>query len=145
MTGTCRRVLRLLSTGLLLAVVVAGCGGGSGTQRSADHGVPRALAQRWESRASAIANAASAGDDCTALRRASSLRDDVVATQHSVPVRLRSPLLIGVNALAARLKCTPPPATKPPTQPKPPKPPHDKHERHGHHGHPKHGGDGNDQ
>lgn len=127
----------------LLAVVAAGCGGATRTRGSSQRGVPRALAQRWEREASAIATAAAAGDDCTALQLAGSLRDRVVAAEQEVPLRLRSPLLTGVNALADRITCTPPPPRKPPGKPhKPPKPPPDDH---GHHGPPKHGGDGNDQ
>jgi uncharacterized protein YceK len=133
--------LRRLSTVLLLAVVASGCGSAGHTRSSAQHGVPRALAQQWEDRASAVAAAASAGNDCQALRLASSLRDRVVATQQQLPRRLRLPLVDGVKALAARIRCAPaPPAeTKPP---KGPKPPHDDHGHHRHHGHD--GGHGND-
>ena len=121
----------------LLAVVAAGCGGTSQSRHSSQRGVPRALAQQWETEASAVAAAASAGNDCQARQLAGSLRDHVVAAERQVPLRLRAPLLAGVNSLAARITCTPP-APAPP-----PKPPHDKkHEdHHGHHGH---GGDGND-
>ena len=132
-------MLRLVSAVALLAVVAAGCGGATRARGSSQRGVPRALAQRWERDASAIATAAAAGDDCTALRLAGSLRNQVVAAEREVPLRLRSPLLTGVNRLADRITCTPPPPGK--TQ-KPPKPPHD---GHGHHGHHKHGGDGNEQ
>ena len=123
---------------LLLLVVAAGCGGAARPQTSADRGVPAALARGWEAQAAAIAAAASAHDGCRAMRLATALRDQVVASQRKVPVRLRSALLTGVNALAARTTCTPPP---PPAK-KPP-PGHDHHD-HGHHGH-GHGGDGNDQ
>ena len=134
-------VSRTLSALALLAVVAAGCGGAAppqngaqkGTQRSAFHGVPRALAQAWEGQASAIATAAAAGNGCRALHLAASLRDDVVTSEHKLPRRLRSPLLTGVNALADRITCTrvvtvqaPPkkPPKKPPKgpKPKPPKP-----------------------
>jgi hypothetical protein len=131
-------VLRIVSAVGLVALLVAGCGGSS---RSADrttvHGVPRALASEWESRAVAVADAAAAGDDCRALQLAGSLRDQVIAKESQVPSRLRSPLLAGVNALADRIVCEPPPRTvTAPAPNKPPKPkPHDdhhgKHHRHG--------------
>jgi outer membrane PBP1 activator LpoA protein len=139
-------MLRRLLTVLLLAAVAAGCGSAGHTPSAARHGVPRALARQWEVRASAVAAAASAGEDCQALHLASSLRDQVVATQQQLPRRLRVPLVDGVKALAARITCTPPPpvVTKPPTEPKPkPKPPPDGHDHHGHHGHD--GGDGSDR
>ena len=127
----------------LLAVVAAGCGGAA-PQTSADHGLPRALAQEWERQASAVATASAAGDDCRAMRLAASLRDEVSASTHRLPVRLRSPLLTGVNALADRISTctrvvtvpTPPKGPWPPS--KGPKPPH------GPPGH-KHGEDGNDR
>ena len=138
------KVLRLLSAAALLVVVAAGCGGAAGPQRSAFHGVPRALAQDWEGKASDIATAASAGNSCLALQLAIALRADVVASKDRVPSRLRPPLLSSVNALADRIKCapvvqTPPKKPAPPKKPKP-KEPHE-HDHHGHRGH----GGGNDQ
>lgn len=135
-------VLRILSAAALLVVVTAGCGDAAQPQKLAVHGVPPALAQDWEHQASAVASAAAAGNDCGALRLANALRSDVIATQHKVPLRLRAPLLTGVNALAGRITCVPT-AQKPPK--KPPKPPHDDHGRHGHHGHANGDGGGNDQ
>jgi hypothetical protein len=144
MTGRWRTVSRLLSVVALLAVLATGCGSAAQTHRSARHGIPRLLAQRWEDRASAVAAAATAGDDCQALHLASVLRDDVVAAQREVPLRLRSPLLADVKALAGRITCTPPPpVVKPKKAPKPPKPPHEDHAHHGHHKHD--GGEGGDQ
>jgi hypothetical protein len=104
--------------------------------------VPRSLAQAWESKASAIAVAATAGDDCHARQLANSLQADVVASQGTVPRRLRAPLLTGVNKLAARITCT----VTPTAPQKPAKPKHKGHEGHGDHGHHKHGDKGgNDQ
>jgi hypothetical protein len=143
MTGkTKREVSRILSVLALLAVVATGCGSAAPTQRSADR-IPRALARGWEREASAIAAAASAGDDCGALRLAKSLHDQVAASRRKLPLRLRSPLLTGVRSLVDRITCPPPPAT-PPKQPKPPKPHHGEKD-HGHHHHHGPGGDGNDQ
>ncbi len=98
-------MLRILSGATLLVVVVAGCGGGA-PQDSTAHGVPRSLAHEWESRASAIASAAEAGNSCEAQHLAASLRDDVDTSQSRVPRRLRSALLTGVNSLADRTSCT---------------------------------------
>lgn len=132
------KVLRILSAAFLLVVVAAGCGGAARPQRSALHGVPPALAQDWEGRASDIAAAASAGNSCRALQLANALRADVVASKDKLPSRLRPPLLTSVNALADRIKCTPVVQTLP-KKPKPKEP----HDRHGHHGHGDRGG--NDQ
>jgi hypothetical protein len=128
-------VLRVLSAAALLVLVAAGCGGATGPQTPAFQGVPRTLAQAWEGQASAIADAASAGDSCHALQLANSLRADVEASKSRLPPRLGRPLLTGVNALADRITCTAAPPKEPP--PRPHKP-HD----HGHHGHHGHGGDG---
>jgi hypothetical protein len=118
------KALRILSAASLLVVVAAGCGGAAGPQRSALHGVPPALAQDWEGRASDIAVAVSGGDSCRALKLANALRADVVASKDRVPSRLRPPLLSSVRGLADRIKCTPvvqtpskEPATKPPPKP----------------------------
>jgi hypothetical protein len=136
--GTWAKVMKIVSAAALLVVVVAGCGGANGPQRTAAPGVPRALAHEWEGRASAIAAAATAGNDCRAMRLARSLRTDVLAAEGRVPVRLRSPLSTGVKELADLATCTP--AVQEPKGPKPgPKPP-----KHGPPGHDKHG-DGNEQ
>lgn len=135
-TGKCRNVLRICVAVSLLALLAAGCGGSSRPTRTGAREVPRALASEWEARASAVADAAAAGDDCHALQLAAALRDDVIAKESEVPTRLRSPLLAGVNALADRIVCQVPPQTvtvppkKPPKHPGPPKPPH-KHDHHG--------------
>jgi hypothetical protein len=142
--GTWEKVLRILSVVALLAVVATGCGGASKSHASADRGVPAALAGTWADQASAIAAAASAGNGCQALHLAETLRHQVAVAKRKLPLRLRSPLVVGVNSLVDRITCTPsPPVTTPK---KPPKPPHDKHDDHGHHGHHKHGdGDGSDK
>jgi hypothetical protein len=128
--GKCRNVVRILFAVVLLALLVTGCGSSSPrADRSASRGVPRVLASEWESRAGAVADAAAAGDNCRALRLASSLRDDVIAKASRVPPRLQSPLLAGVNALADRIVCQ---VTAPSKKPPRPKPPH-KHEDHHHH------------
>ena len=131
-TGKCRNVLRFLPAVSLLALLVAGCGGSPRAAPTGAREVPRALASAWEARASAVADAAAAGDACHALQLAASLRDDVIAKESQVPARLRSPLLAGVNALADRIVCqvSPQTVTVPAKEPaKHPKPPH-KHDRH---------------
>lgn len=127
----------------LLAVLAAGCGGAA-PSRTVHRGVPPALAGGWEKQASAIAAAASSGDDCGALKLANTLRAQVAAAQTQLPLRLRSALLTGVNDLAGRITCTPPPPVQPKPPPEHPKPPHDDHGHHGHH-HGHGGRDGNDQ
>ena len=132
---------RVLVVAALLVVVTAGCGGSRSSQQTAAPRVPRALARGWEGQASAIAAAASAGDECHALQLATSLRAEVERSQRKVPLRLRAPLLTGVRALAARITCEPPATTTVPEQaPKPPGDRHGGHEHHDHHGHGK--GDG---
>jgi hypothetical protein len=131
------KVLRIASVTALVVVVAAGCGDASRPQRSGVREVPSGLAHGWEAQARAIAKAASAGDSCGALRLAKSLRDEVLASEHKLPLRLRSPLVTGVNSLADRLTCTV--TTTVETVPAKPKPP-DKHkvdhkDHHGHHGH----------
>jgi hypothetical protein len=137
MAGTGRKVLRILSVAALVVLVAAGCGG-AGPQPQAERGLPRALADAWASRASAIASAAAAGQSCRASRLASSLRDQIIAEEGRVPARLQKPLVQSANALADRITCTPPPQTvtvggprKGPEPPghKAPKEPH--HKKHG--------------
>jgi hypothetical protein len=125
-------VLRVVSVLALVVFLAAGCGGAARSPTIAAHGVPRALASEWAGRTSAIAVAAKAGNSCRALQLASSLRDDVIASEAKVPSRLRSPLVTGVNALAARFTCTPKPTAPAngPKHPNPPKPP----KQHDHHG-----------
>lgn len=135
-------VSRLLSVALVV-VVAAGCGSAVRTQRTAGPRIPRALARAWEGRASGIAAAAAAGHECRALRLATSLRDEVVATDRKLPLRLRSPLETGVKALAGRIACVPRPGTAP-TPEKRQKPPHQMREGRDR-GHGRGGGDGNEQ
>lgn len=135
MAGKSRDVLRILLGVSLLALLAVGCGASSRPDRAAAGGVPRSLAGEWEARASAVADAAAAGDDCRALQLAASLRDDVIAKESQVPSRLRPPLLAGVNALADRIVCQVPPQTKTLPPQKPPKPPeHKPPHKHDHHG-----------
>jgi hypothetical protein len=141
-------VSRIVLAGALVVVVAAGCGGTARPQSSASHGIPQSLARAWEGQASAIGTAVSAGESCRAMRLAASLREEVTAARHKLPVRLRSPLLTGVSSLADRIStCTRVQVvtvqTPAPKGPKP-KPPHGPPGQGRHH-HGKHHGDGNDQ
>lgn len=81
------------------------------------------------------------------MRLAASLRDEVTAARHKLPLRLRSPLLAGVNALADRIstciRVQVVTVQSPPAKGPGPKPPHGP-PGHGH-GHGDHHGGGNDQ
>jgi hypothetical protein len=116
------KVLRIFLAAGLFVVVAAGCGGAAEPRRSAFHGVPPSLAQEWEGQARAIATAAAAGNDCHALQLANSLRTDVIARERKLPLRLRSPLRVGVDNLANRIECAPVVQPKTPKPPKGPKP-----------------------
>ena len=131
-------MLRIVSLAALLVLVAAGCGGAAQSHGSTRQGIPPALAREWGARASAIATAAAAGQGCRAKALADSLRDDVIQASGKVPSRLSTPLLDGVNSLADRLVCTPPPptvSTQPAPQKEPPPKSHGHHGDHGHHGH----------
>ena len=145
MAGTWTKVSRILSAAALVVLVAAGCGGAAQSHDSTRHGIPQTLARDWEGQASAIAAAAAAGNDCHALQLANALRADVTRARGRVPLRLRSPLVNGVNSLADRLVCTPPPPTVS-TQTAPHKePPPKSHGHHGDHGHHGHGHDKGDE
>jgi hypothetical protein len=123
---------------LVVTLTAAGCGGGGHPATAPKPPkLPRALAQSWAQQADAVAAAVDAGDGCTALQRAETLRTQVVGAvnAHRVPRRYLEPLVSTANDLAARITCTPPAPAPAPTPPeKHGKPP--KHEKHG-----KHGGD----
>ncbi|MFL5943552.1 MAG: hypothetical protein ACJ75L_09850 [Gaiellaceae bacterium] len=110
MAGRSGKVLRILSVAALVVLVATGCGG-AGRQPQADRGLPRALADAWAQRASAVATAAAAGRSCRASQLASSLRDQIIAQEGRVPARLQKPLVQSANALADRITCTVPPQT----------------------------------
>jgi hypothetical protein len=93
-----------------LAAVLGGCGSHASAPRPPR--LPRALAHAWAGQADAVAAALAAGDGCTARTRARRLQSEVVAAvnAHRVPARLLEPLSSGVNGLASRIVCVPPPA-----------------------------------
>jgi hypothetical protein len=142
-------VRRLAPVAVLL---LAGCGSTAAKQPPPvrPH-LPHALAQDWARQADGVAAALAAGDGCLAQQRAVALRTSVIANEHRIGRRFQEPLTSAVNALAARITCTPPAAPAPPAPAKGPK----KEHGHGHgddhgHGHGKghdkhgddHGGDG---
>jgi hypothetical protein len=97
--------------GVLLVLVVAGCGGShDATAPKTPPKLPRALAQSWAQQADDVAVAIDAGDGCTALQRAETLRTQVVGAVNArrVPRRYLEPLVSTVNDLAGRITCTPP-------------------------------------
>lgn len=123
----------------LLALVVAGCGGGARQGPSARR-IPAGLAHGWARRADAIAAAADAGDPCRASQLAESLQQDVIDRESSVPLRYRGILLRAANRLANGIVCTATVTTvvtsnPPHPHPHPPHPHHGPaHGPHGHHG-----------
>jgi len=103
-----------LAAALLLAA--AACGS-SEPERAAPKPprLPHALAEAWAGDADAVAAALAAGDGCAARDRAEALRQSVIASVNAgrVPSRLLEPLTSGVNDLASRLACEPPPPAAP--------------------------------
>jgi hypothetical protein len=99
--------------------------------------LPGTLARTWATQADQVATEAAAGLNCEAQALAASLRNEVIQAGGKVPLRLRNSLLDGVNSLADRIVCTPPPVTvttAPPKPKPPPKPPHHHDHHHGHGG-----------
>jgi hypothetical protein len=140
MAGRSLNVSKILPAVVLSALVAAGgCGGSDRADRPASRELPRVLAKEWASQASAVADAAASGDNCRASQLAVALRTNIIDKESEVPARLQPALLGGVNALADRIVCRPPPQTVP-RQPKRHEPP-----KHDHHDHHKHGdGQGNE-
>ena len=128
-----------MSRAALLALVVlalSGCGGSSPPPAAVAKPprLPHALAQAWASESTAVAQALQAGDGCTALAHASTLRTDVDRAAGEIPARLRATLQPAIDALPGRITCNPAPPPKHddhhPPKPKPPKPSAATHEGH---------------
>jgi len=102
---------------VILAVGAAGCGSGGGatTQAAPPPRLPRALAHAWAQQADAVRSSLAAGDTCTAKTLAARLQSEVVAAvnAHRIPRPLLEPLSSGVNDLASRITCVPPPPVAP--------------------------------
>ncbi len=122
---------------LAVVLVAAGCGSTPKDTTPREPHLPRALAQSWARQADAVAAAIASNDGCSARTQVAALQQSVIAAvnDHKVPQRFQEPLSSGVNDLADRITCTPPPAPAP----------HPKHEKKPkHHDHGKHKGEGDD-
>jgi hypothetical protein len=101
--------------GLLAAVLLlAGCGGGTVTTVVTTTAqlpqLPHALAGRLAAETDAVAVALDGGDACAARAAATKLQADTIAAINArqVPPIYEEELLGRVNALSAKIACTPP-------------------------------------
>ena len=98
--------IALWLTVLLLALVAAGCGGGSEEPASAP-AIPRTLAQRLADQADAIAATYESGDQCAAAHEA----DDFLAAARQavetgrIPPELQDQLLTAANDVVNEINC----------------------------------------
>ena len=94
-----------------LALALAGCGGAAKHAAEKPPRLPRALAQALAQQADGIAGALAAGDGCTALQLAGSLRAEVVQAVNArqIPRAFQESLLATANDLTGRITCSPPP------------------------------------
>ena len=92
------------------ALSLGGCGS-SRVEQAAPPKLPRPLATSLAARSDAVADALAAGDSCRAAALATELQQETIAAINSgrVSGALLEPLSAGVNDLAARVKCVPPP------------------------------------
>lgn len=100
---------RLAALAVLAALALAGCGGTTKHAAPAAPRLPRALAQAWAQQADGVAAALAAGDGCTALQVAGTLRAEVVQAlnQRLIPHAFQETIVGAVNDLPARITCTP--------------------------------------
>ena len=134
--------MRSIAVGSIVVATAVGCGGqhharSSHRQRPK---LPHALAVQLESASAQVAERLDAGDSCGALAAARSLQQRTIdaINGRSVPGPLQEPLQSAVTDLAARIRCTPPPAPSPPAAPA-------ENHGHGHKDHGKHKGHGGDE
>jgi uncharacterized protein YceK len=94
---------------VLAALALAGCGSTAKHAAPKPPQLPRALAQAWAHEADGVAGALAAGDGCTALQLAGSLRAEVVQAVNArqVPRAFQESLLATANDLTGRITCTP--------------------------------------
>lgn len=122
---------RALRCGVAVAIAFAAAGcGGDHHPRSASRQqpkLPHALATQLAAVSVDVARRLDAGDACGALATARSLQQRTIdaINSGSVPGPLQEPLQSAVTDLAARIRCTPRPASSPPAAPAPAK-------KHGH-------------
>jgi len=103
-----------------VALVLAGCGGGTRQTRTQPPPpkLPRALAASWSTQADKVASALAAGDGCTALHDAQQLRTEVGQSIGRVAARYRAALAAAVADLPSRITCNPPAPPAPPAHDK---------------------------
>jgi hypothetical protein len=119
---------------LAVVVVAAGCGPQARDTTPRQPHLPRALAESLAQQADAVATALASNDGCSAQARIAALQQSVesAVNEHQVPRRFVLQLTRGVDDLAGRITCTPPPA-----------PPADEHGKK-HHDHGKNQNEGGD-
>jgi hypothetical protein len=104
--------VRRVAVVVVALVLLAGCGGSRRAGPPPSPRLPHALGHSWSRQANAVAAALAANDGCTAQQLARRLRAEVIEAINAgrIPQRLLEPLTSAVNALPARITCTPPPA-----------------------------------
>ena len=114
-----------LGAALAAALCLSACGGAKQSAPPPPT-FPRQLASSLATQSDAVAAALAAGDSCRALALAHQLQQRTIAAinERRVSPGLQEQLSSAVNALVARLRCTPPPVAPSP-------------KKHGH-GHGKH-------
>ena len=104
---------RVSAAALVVALVLAGCGGddraSNATETAAAPTLPRALAEELALASDDVAELLETGDGCAASERAADLRERALAAVESgdVPAALEDPLVTAVEGLAARIVCEP--------------------------------------
>jgi hypothetical protein len=100
-----------LGAALAAALCLSACGSDGGKGAAPPPTLPRAVASSLAARSDAVADALAAGNSCEAATMATQLQQETIAAINSgrVAGALLEPLSTGVNDLAARVKCVPPP------------------------------------
>jgi hypothetical protein len=113
--GQTRRRALLLGAAGLLAACVGGCGGSAKDAAPPLPTFPRPVAATLAAQSDAVADALVAGHACRALTLARRLQRTAITAINALHVdaRLQEDLQSAVNDLAARVACSPPPASQP--------------------------------
>jgi hypothetical protein len=100
-----------LGAAVAAALCLNACGSDGGKGAEPPPTLPRAVASSLAARSDAVADALAAGDSCRAATLTTQLQQEAIAAINSgrVSGALLEPLSAGVNDLAARVKCVPPP------------------------------------
>jgi hypothetical protein len=95
----------------VVALCLAGCGGGSHERVAPLPKLPAPVAFSLASRSDEVARALDAGDSCHALAAAKQLREETIAAINArrIPGPFQETLGNSVNDLVARITCVPPP------------------------------------